>query len=198
MIFHVSLYFFKKLKINIMFKIIISTISLVIFSSQVSLAKMKLKSDDFRGGRTIPEKHAFNGFGCTGDNLMPQLNLINIPANTKSLALTIYDPDAPTQSGWWHLVAYNIKPSVSIIKPGFEGMKGVAFAKNDYGTFEYGGPCPPVGTKHQYRFTLYALNVDKLDVPDQSSAALVSYNLEANAIKKAVLTGYYYRKRQSK
>lgn len=124
--------------------------------------------------------------GCDGGDVSPALTWKDPPAGTKSFGLTLYDPDAPTGSGWWHWQVWNIPATAT----GFDEGKvpaGAVQGKGDIGRPGYLGPCPPPGTGvHHYVFTLYALKVDKLDLdPEKTSGALVGYSLNANAIAKA-------------
>ena len=126
--------------------------------------------------------------GCDGGNVSPALSWQDPPAGTKSFALTLYDPDAPTGSGWWHWQVWNIPATAT----GFEEGKvpaGVVQGKGDVGRPGYLGPCPPPGSGvHHYTFTLYALKVDKLDIdPTTASGAFVGYNLNGNALAKATV-----------
>lgn len=142
----------------------------------------------------------FNGFGCTGSNLSPQLSWESAPEGTKSLALTLYDPDAPTGSGWWHWLIFNIPVDCKELPSGAgnpnSGLapQGSVQSKTDYGTVGYGGPCPPVGHGiHQYIFTIHALDIDKIELDENSNPALVGFNINAHTIEKASLVMYYKR-----
>jgi Raf kinase inhibitor-like YbhB/YbcL family protein len=163
--------------------------------------KFTLTSPTFKNNGALPDKQAFNQMGCTGENSSPALAWANPPAGTKSFALMVHDPDAPTGSGWWHWVVYDIPADATSLPEGAGAEGGAALPKGakqgrtDFGTAAYGGPCPPPGSgKHHYNFTLYALKVDKLEVPDGASAAMLGFNANANAIGKAKLTGLYARK----
>jgi Raf kinase inhibitor-like YbhB/YbcL family protein len=159
-------------------------------------AKMKLKSGDFKNGKRIGQTHIFNDFGCKGDNSSPELVFIDVPKEAKSLAVTMFDPDAPTGSGWWHWVVYNIEPTITKISTGDKRISDNAtFGRNDYGTYNYGGPCPPLGTRHRYVFNLYALDVEELDLPSDASAAMIGYYINSHKIKQADLNAFYYRKK---
>src|SRR5581483_8971294 len=149
----------------------------------------KLTSKEVPANSTIANAQVFNGFGCSGQNISPSLSWRGAPAGTKSYALTMYDPDAPTGSGWWHWVVYNIPASAKGIpagagdprKPGMPA--GAVQGNTDFGVPGYGGPCPPPGDKpHRYVFTLYALKVDKLDIPAGATAAMVGFNIHANTL----------------
>ena len=136
---------------------------------------------------------------ASGQNLSPALAWSGAPAGTRSFAVTLYDPDAPTGSGWWHWVVYNIPGSVAQLPQGAgnAGGKlpaGAAQARNDYGEAAYGGPAPPAGDKpHRYVFTLYALKTDHIDVPPNSSTALIGFMLHANKLATASFTARYGR-----
>lgn len=142
----------------------------------------------------------FNGFGCTGDNISPALSWENIPKGTKSFAITVYDKDAPTGSGWWHWVVFDIPKNISAIAKNAGNAtkmlmpKGAIQSITDYGKTGFGGACPPVGDKaHQYLFTVHALDVESLGLNEKSSPAIVGYYLNQHTIKKASLVAYYAR-----
>jgi Raf kinase inhibitor-like YbhB/YbcL family protein len=162
-------------------------------------AAFTLTSADIADGKKIPEAQVFNSFGCSGRNISPALSWSNVPAGTKSFALLVYDPDAPTGSGWWHWVAYNI-PADATSLPANAGdpkknlMPAAAVqGRTDFGTPGYGGPCPPPGKPHHYYFRLYALKVPKLEVPADATAALIGYNVNANSLGMAQILGLYGR-----
>jgi Raf kinase inhibitor-like YbhB/YbcL family protein len=161
-------------------------------------AHLRLTAPDLVSKGRITLSHAFNGMGCNGQNISPALEWANAPAGTKSFAVTMYDPDAPTGSGWWHWVMYNIPASTTGLVAGAgngrNAPRGSAEGATDFGTKGYGGPCPPVGDKpHHYHITVFALKVDKLDVPGNATAAYVGFNLNANKLSTARVTGLYGR-----
>jgi Raf kinase inhibitor-like YbhB/YbcL family protein len=157
-----------------------------------------VSSPDFTDGGTIANAQVYKGFGCTGDNTSPELDWSGAPAGTKSFAVTDYDPDAPTGSGWWHWVIVNIPASVTKL-PKNAGSTSAKLApkmslqiRTDFGTPGYGGPCPPKGdAAHHYIFTVYALDTDKLPVKADASAAFVGFNLHFHTLAKATMTGTY-------
>lgn len=164
-------------------------------------APLVLASPAFLNGETIPNRHVFNRFGCTGENVSPALEWQNVPAGTKALALTVYDPDAPTGSGWWHWVLFNLSPKLTGLPAGAgspDGQlltAGTVQSMTDYGSPGYGGPCPPQGnTPHRYIFTLYALK-DVVPLEAKASGAMVGYYLNQLAIARATLTGKYGREK---
>lgn len=160
----------------------------------------ELKSPDIPPGGAINQKHVFKGFGCTGENMSPALTWSEAPAGTKSFALMVHDPDAPTGgAGFWHWVVIDIPATANMLPPGVlaegkglpEGAKQIA---TDFGAPGWGGPCPPAGdAPHHYNFTLYALKVDKLPVPANATASLTGFMVNGNSIGKATLTGLYGR-----
>ena len=152
---------------------------------------LTLTSKTLKGQLSLTE--VFNGFGCTGKNISPELSWKNAPKGTKSFAVTVYDADAPTGSGWWHWLVINISKDITQIKQG-TSPKGALETLTDFGKSGFGGACPPEGDKaHAYTFTVYALDVDKLDLKESSSPALVGYMLNAHALEKASLVSYYKR-----
>jgi Raf kinase inhibitor-like YbhB/YbcL family protein len=161
--------------------------------------KFTLTSADFAAGKTLAVAQVFNGFGCSGGNVSPALAWSNAPAGTKSFALLVHDPDAPTGSGWWHWVVYDIPASASSLPAGAGDAKksllpaGAQQGRTDFGTTGYGGPCPPPGKPHRYYFRLYALKVARLEVPADASAAFIGFSVNAASLGKAELLGLYGR-----
>ena len=149
----------------------------------------------------IPDKYTANAFGCSGGNVSLPLEWKNVPKEAKSLTLTMYDPDAPTGSGFWHWEVANMPPSTTELAEGAGEAgnaklpKGAIQARNDAGTAAYFGPCPPKGDKpHRYIFTIFAVKTDKLDVDANASGAVVGFNLHFNTLSKASVTYRYGRK----
>jgi Raf kinase inhibitor-like YbhB/YbcL family protein len=179
------------------FILLIAILVIPAFSEE---GKFTLTSPDIPKKANMKDAQVFSGFGCSGQNISPALAWKNFPPETKSFALMVHDPDAPTGSGWWHWVVYNIPPKVSSLPAGAgkaDGSllpQGAVQSNTDFGGPGYGGPCPPKGDKpHRYVFTVFALKVDKLDLPPNASGALVGFVVRQNAIGKASLTGYYGR-----
>jgi len=163
-------------------------------------AEFKLSSPTIKPGSMLSDAQVFNGFGCTGKNVSPALKWSGAPAGTKSYALTVYDPDAPTGSGWWHWVVYNIPASATELTEGAgtadgKGLPaGSAQGNTDFGAPGFGGACPPPGDKpHRYIFAVYALKTDKLDIPAGGTAALVGFMINANKLGAASFTAKYGR-----
>lgn len=160
-----------------------------------------LTSTTVKPHATLSNAQVFNGFGCSGQNISPELKWSGAPKNTKSFAITVYDPDAPTGSGWWHWVLFNLPASATELAEGAGDASGQALptgyvqGRTDFGKGGFGGACPPVGDKpHRYIFTVYALKTEKLDVPEDATAALVGYMIHANQLAKASFTAKYGRK----
>jgi Raf kinase inhibitor-like YbhB/YbcL family protein len=163
---------------------------------------MTLASADIKEGGTMATEQVFKGFGCTGSNLSPALSWSGAPSGTKSFALSMYDPDAPTGSGWWHWVVFNIPVATTSLPKGAGDVKkklmpkGAIQSLTDFGAAGFGGPCPPAGDKpHRYQITVFAVDVDKLPDAknDKASAALVGFDLHFHTLAKATLTGLYGR-----
>jgi hypothetical protein len=173
-------------------------LSIVFLSTAIVLhaQTFTLRSKDIGGQAT--DKQVYNGFGCTGENLSPELYWENVPAGTKSFAITMYDPDAPTGSGFWHWVVFDIPANIFELKTGAGNIAkglipaGAIQSNTDFGQPGYGGPCPPQGHGfHQYLITIYALKTDKLGLDKNATPAFVGFNLFSNTIAKASLVMYY-------
>jgi Raf kinase inhibitor-like YbhB/YbcL family protein len=160
-------------------------------------ARFTLTSPDVKPGSTIGQRYAGNVMGCTGQNESPALQWSGAPAGTKSFAVTVYDPDAPTGSGFWHWVVFNIPASATAlpVAAGKSGAlpTGAVQGNTDLATPGYLGPGPPPGETHRYVFSVYALKTDKIEVPANATAALVGFNLHANQLAKATFTAKYHR-----
>lgn len=157
-----------------------------------------LRSPDFSEGATLPKDFVHHAMGAGGQNVSPGLEWSGAPEGTKSFALTMYDPDAPTGSGWWHWVVYDIPAGTTKLPRGAGAGQGLPAGskqgRTDFGSKEYGGAAPPPGHgPHRYVFTLYALKTDKLDVPEDASAAYVGFNIHFAKIGEAKLTAKYER-----
>jgi Raf kinase inhibitor-like YbhB/YbcL family protein len=183
-------------------------------SSDAQTPVFTLSSPDLASGK-FDTKFILNGFGCTGGNVSPALQWSNIPAGTQSLALQVYDPDAPSGSGFWHWAIYNIPPTATGLAQGVGNSPATlpagAFGGNtDFldtgvtgGNGNYGGPCPPAGDPpHRYIFTLFAVAVPDLQVaggvPKTGTAGLYGFVLGRagignNLLGKATFTATYGR-----
>ena len=158
----------------------------------------EISSPDIAPGAKIAEEQVFSGFGCKGGNISPALKWSGAPAGTKSFALMVYDPDAPTGSGFWHWVMFDIPPSVTELPKGAGDPKsgkapqGATQSRTDFGVPGYGGPCPPQGDPaHHYHFMLFAVDAAKLGPDADTSAAVVGFNLHFHTLAKTELVGLY-------
>ncbi|POT57864.1 YbhB/YbcL family Raf kinase inhibitor-like protein [Citrobacter amalonaticus] len=176
----------------------LTAIVMMVLSFSVSAAPVfSLNSTDIPQDLRLTQKQVFNGFGCSGENLSPQLNWQNPPTGTKSFAITLFDPDAPTGSGWWHWTVVNIPAQHHALAAGMDNAKlpaGAVQGRNDFGYAGFGGACPPAGDKaHRYTFTVWALNTASLPIDSTASGALVGFMLNSHVIAKAELTTTYGR-----
>jgi len=153
---------------------------------------------DVKTGKPMTKAQEYKDSVARGKIFLPRWNGKNVPAGTRSFAVTVYDPDAPTGSGFWHWVVYNIPatatglPAGAVIKEALPA--GAKQGRNDFGEHNFSGACPPVGDRpHHYIFTVHALKVDKINVPEDASGALVGFNIIANRIGLAKLTTTYSR-----
>lgn len=176
--------------------LILITIATLLLSAESP--NFTLKSNDLGGQATTQQ--VFNGFGCTGGNISPQLSWVNPPPGTKSFAVTMYDPDAPTGSGWWHWLIFDIPADTKELKSNAGNVdlglapKGSIQSITDFGKMGYGGPCPPEGDGfHTYILTIYALSVDQLGLDAKSNPATVGFTLNAKCIQKSSLIFYHKR-----
>jgi Raf kinase inhibitor-like YbhB/YbcL family protein len=163
-------------------------------------ADFYVASPSLKPGGTLPTKHVLNGFGCSGGNISPALSWHNAPAGTQSFAITVYDPDAPTGSGWWHWVLYNVPSYTQSVNEGSGTANGqqlpaeTAQGKTDFGSVGYGGACPPAGDKaHRYIFTVHALKTPKIDLPTDASAAMIGFMIHMNKLASTSLEVTYGR-----
>lgn len=167
----------------------LSLISLNAFAA----GKFTLSSDDLKANAQIGEEFVYNGMDCSGQNVSPELHWANAPKGTKSFAVTSYDPDAPTGSGWWHWVTYNIPASISKLEKGASKKSAGSELVNDFGAANYDGPCPGKGKPHRYIFTVFALKSETLTPPAGATTAYVRYMIEGDSLGKATLTAKYGR-----
>jgi Raf kinase inhibitor-like YbhB/YbcL family protein len=152
---------------------------------------LKLTSTAFEEGEAIPERYT-----CDGADLSPPLAWSGVPAGARSLVLLCSDPDAPGGT-WWHWAIYNLRPEVTELREGATDdpqVGGIRQAVNDFRRTGYGGPCPPAGHgAHRYRFSLLALNVEQLQLPDNAHCRDVARAAQPRVVAEAVLTGRYAR-----
>jgi Raf kinase inhibitor-like YbhB/YbcL family protein len=159
--------------------------------------RLQLSSPEVQEGKALGPAQVYKGYGCEGGNASPALSWRNLPAGTKSIAVTVFDPDAPTRGGFWHWLVYDIPPNTPGLSPGVTTATlppGAAQARNDFGAAGYSGACPPPGDKpHRYVFTVYALGIEHLRVPRDATAATIGAALSGQALAKASITATYRR-----
>ncbi|MEE4210721.1 MAG: YbhB/YbcL family Raf kinase inhibitor-like protein [Parvularcula sp.] len=151
-----------------------------------------LTSDTIAEGQQLGKAQIFNGFGCEGGNQAPHLSWSGAPEGTQAFAITAYDPDAPTGSGWWHWFAFNLPADTDEIPVGGAMPEGAVVLANDYGVAAFGGACPPPGEVHRYVFTVHALGAE-LQLDGSVSNALAGYMVNANTLATAKITAVYTR-----
>lgn len=151
----------------------------------------RLSSAAFQNNQPIPRS-----FSCDGENTSPALRWEGTPNGTKSLALLVRDPDAPSGE-FTHWMVYDLPPTITEIPSGsytaaqfpLGGLEG----QNDFGNLGYGGPCPPPGAPHHYIFTLFALNQPTLGLPAGAQRGQLDQALQGKIVAKAELTGVFGR-----
>ena len=160
-------------------------------------ATIALFSADFGEGETLPNVMIFDGMGCTGENRSPDLQWSGVPAGTKSLVLTMHDPDAPTTVGFTHWLLYDLDPTLTRLEAGagkhHHNPHGSAHGLNDMGQNAYSGPCPPKGDPpHRYRFTLYALDIPKLEsAGDKLTYPRLRFMIRDHVVAQGMIMGRY-------
>jgi hypothetical protein len=165
-----------------------------------SVPELSVTSDDLGNGDTVAHAHHADIMGMTGDNQSPHLRWAGAPAGTESFAVTCFDPDAPTGSGFWHWVLFDIPGSVTELARGAGsgdqvGLPGGAMhVRNDAGLHGYLGPAPPPGDgEHRYVFAVHALAVPTLGLDADATPAMVGFNLTFNTLARGLLIGMFGR-----
>lgn len=176
---------------------------MLVLSKVLMLAatSLMLSSPAFRNGASVPHEYAYHGYGCVGRNISPELHWSGVPAGTKSFALTMFDPDARNGLGWWHWVAFDIPVTATRLVKGAGSGTGALMplgamqGSNSFQVLGYGGPCPPKGERpHHYVFTLYALDLDRVDARGESTiGADLQRSIRGHVLAKAELVGRFGR-----
>src|SRR5699024_7729510 len=150
-----------------------------------------LTSTDLADGAEIEEKFR------APSNISPQLQWSDLPEGTKSLAVTLLDPDAPTGAGFWHWAAFNIPADTTELPQGAGsaadlGIDGVISLKHDVSHREHYGTQPPaVYSPHRYLYSIHALDVETLDIASDSSPTVLGCNLYFHTLGRSILSGRY-------
>ena len=171
----------------------------VALAAQTAHAAFTLTSPAFKNGGIIPHRHSYSGYGCTGRNTSPELDWSGAPADTKTFALTVFDPDARNGQGWWHWVVFNIPATVTKLQAGAGSgsdallPQGAVQGRTDFETVGYGGPCPPPGAPHHYHFTLYALDEHIDGLSPLASGPLLVKTIRGHVLAKTELVGLFSR-----
>ncbi|MCV2489076.1 YbhB/YbcL family Raf kinase inhibitor-like protein [Geodermatophilus sp. YIM 151500] len=155
-------------------------------------------SSDVRDGAPLDRAQVSGTMGAGGEDRSPQLSWSGFPEGTQGFAVTMFDPDAPTVSGFWHWVVTGIPGSVTELPsgagdPGGRGLPGGARQlRNDAGFAGFVGAAPPAGHgEHRYFIVVHALDTADMGVPDDASPAYHGFNLFGHTVGRAVLVGTY-------
>lgn len=157
-----------------------------------------LSSTDIRDGEELATAQVSGIFGAGGEDVSPQLSWSGFPAGTKSFAVTVYDPEAPTAAGFWHWAVADIPASVTSLSSGAgddegSGLPAGAFQlANDASLKRYLGAAPPAGHgKHRYCTAVHAVDVESLGIPVSSTPSFLGFNLSGHTLGRAVLVPWY-------
>ena len=154
-------------------------------------------SELFGEGATLPDAQVFDDWGFIGGNTSPQLSWSGAPEGTQGYAVTCFDPDAPTPSGFWHWLVLGLPADVTSLAVGAgagdDSLPAGAFhVRNDYGTRAYGGAAPPRGDRpHRYLFAVHALDTDDLGLDGSVSPAVAAFTIGGHLLARGVLTATY-------
>lgn len=156
---------------------------------------MKISSNSFKNGDTLPLEQVLNAHGCNGANISPHLMWEDAPIDTKEYALICHDPDAPVQNGWYHWIVLNIPKTINSFEKGIKIKPPMTEASTTFTDVEgYGGACPPVGHGiHHYNFTVYALSEVFTLKPENMQPAELEKEIIRKSIAKATITAVYQR-----
>ncbi len=163
------------------------------------LPSFSLTSHSMTNGQPLATAQISGIMGAGGEDASPQLSWSGFPEETRSFAVTVYDPDAPTVSGFWHWAVANLPADVTELPEGAgDGSElpgGALTLVNDAGMRRYVGAAPPPGHGvHRYYVAVHAVDVDKFDLSEDASPAFLGFNLFQHAIARAYIHGTYEQK----
>jgi Raf kinase inhibitor-like YbhB/YbcL family protein len=166
------------------------------YSLLPSVPVLTVSSTSFRNNDRLPEEHVFDGWGMTGGNVSPQLSWSGAPEGTQGYAVTCFDPDAPTPSGFWHWLLVGLPAGATSLEAGAgtpdKAPHGAFHISNDFGDKKYDGAAPPEGDhNHRYMFAVTALDTDNLGLDDTASAAVTAFNMGMHTLARGVITATY-------
>jgi Raf kinase inhibitor-like YbhB/YbcL family protein len=174
----------------------IGTIAATLFITSPAFS-FELSSPDIRQGATLNAAQVGNAFGCKGGGVSPAISWKDAPAGTKSFAVSLYDPDAPTGSGWWHWTVFDIPATANSLSEGAGTEDGKSLpagtkqGHNDAGISAFMGVCPPPGPAHRYILTVTALKVEHLGLPPNAGGAMIGFMTKVNALESISITATY-------
>ncbi len=175
-------------------KILIIFIFLISVGAIMANSSFVLTSETIKNNQTLPNEQVLNSFGCTGENVSPDLKWSGAPAGTKSYALLVHDPDAPRPTGWWHWLVINIPVTKTEFKKGEKLAPPMLETVTDFKNTGYGGACPPKGHGvHHYNFTIYALDTENLDITVDTDPNEVEKIVKSHALASSTITALYQR-----
>ena len=166
------------------------------YSLLPAVPALTVSSTSIRHNSRLPEEHVFDGWGLTGGNLSPQLSWTGAPEGTKGYAVTCFDPDAPTPSGFWHWLLVSIPADITSLDAGAgtadAAPRGAFHMANDFGDKGYDGAAPPVGDQnHRYMYAVHALDTDDLGLDDAASPAVTAFTMGMHTLARGVITATY-------
>jgi Raf kinase inhibitor-like YbhB/YbcL family protein len=155
-------------------------------------------STDLTDGETMGRPHVSGMMGAGGEDRSPQLSWTGFPEETRGFAVTVFDPDAPTASGFWHWIVTRIPASVTELPSGAGNQDGTGLPegalqlRNDAGFAGYVGAAPPAGHgPHRYFVVVHALDTDDMAVPADASPAFHGFNLFSHTLARGTLVVTY-------